>query len=367
MTYARARLWLGITSVGTWVVIASLGLALGLPTAWIEAAQDASWGAQSSVLVQALLVYVLLALPFDLVGGWVLPRRFGRSQESLGRYLLQWGRGVLVQATVMLSCALLVLAFGRAAGVFGAVVALALASALLLIGQVWVARLVARARVTRVGRTLIWESRDQGFSGGWAGWPGFEVQVQPAHWRELLDDDEMRGQEMRRQGVIVTGSRARGVAMAIGFNLLGFLWATQIPGGGVADAAGLLTSALAFVVWSFVGLLILPTVSRAGVFEADHYAIENQVATATLASAARKLDRLAEDEAERTKGVEAIFHPVPSVENRVARMRGGVSARGAHHATRLALYLSWAFLGFLSRAVHCNAGRPEVWVLLPSD
>ena len=51
----------------------------------------------------------------------------------------------------------------------------------------------------------------------------------------------------------------------------------------------------------------------------------------------------------------------------VARLRGAIRARGAHQATRLALYLSWACLGVLARAVHCNAGRPEVWVLLPSD
>jgi hypothetical protein len=31
------------------------------------------------------------------------------------------------------------------------------------------------------------------------------------------------------------------------------------------------------------------------------------------------------------------------------------------------LYLSWAGIGGLSRAVHCNVGRPPLWVLLPGD
>jgi len=39
----------------------------------------------------------------------------------------------------------------------------------------------------------------------------------------------------------------------------------------------------------------------------------------------------------------------------------------AWHAARTALYLSWAGVGLLGRAVHCNLGRPEVWVFLPSD
>ncbi len=33
----------------------------------------------------------------------------------------------------------------------------------------------------------------------------------------------------------------------------------------------------------------------------------------------------------------------------------------------MSLFLSWACFGFLSRAVHCNSGIPELWVLLPCD
>ena len=39
----------------------------------------------------------------------------------------------------------------------------------------------------------------------------------------------------------------------------------------------------------------------------------------------------------------------------------------AWHLARTALYLSHAGLSLLPRAVHCNAGRPELWVYLPSD
>ena len=37
------------------------------------------------------------------------------------------------------------------------------------------------------------------------------------------------------------------------------------------------------------------------------------------------------------------------------------------HAARMTLYVSWACMGMLVRAVHSNVGRPELWVMLPTD
>lgn len=72
-----------------------------------------------------------------------------------------------------------------------------------------------------------------------------------------------------------------------------------------------------------------------------------------------------DDEPERAVWIERVFHPVPSVDNRRRLTRS--RSFGAWHATRMMLFLSWSCLGLLSRAVHCNAGRPELWVLLPTD
>jgi hypothetical protein len=366
VSYARARLKLGISSVGTWVVLAALGLFFGLPDGWVARASDPAWSAQLAVLAQVLLVYIALSLPFDLVGGWLLPVRYARSGQSLPSYLLSWGRGVLVQALALLACALGIIAAARFAGGFGAGCMLLALSLLLLAAQGLLARLVARARVTRVGKRLIWESADPGFSGGWIGLPGNERLIQPAGWRKLLSDDELGAQELRRQQIVRSGSRQRGVALALGFQLLGFTLVWQF-GDGADHAAALTTLALGMTLWNFLGLLILPTPSRAGVYEADHAARHAGAAQEDLVNGLRKLDRLQEDEAERADGLEWIFHPVPSAGHRVRRLRAGLPAKGAHHATRTALFLSWACLGFLSRAVHCNAGRPEVWVVFPGD
>lgn len=68
----------------------------------------------------------------------------------------------------------------------------------------------------------------------------------------------------------------------------------------------------------------------------------------------------------RGRWLERVFHPVPSVESRLHALdsaaRGGAAS---WHAARLALYLSGASFGLLSRAVHCNAGGLELRVMRP--
>jgi hypothetical protein len=81
----------------------------------------------------------------------------------------------------------------------------------------------------------------------------------------------------------------------------------------------------------------------------------------------QEIDHLQDDEPTRPAGVEAIFHPIPSVSARLRAFATERPTTGAWNAARYALYLSWPCLGFLSRAVHCNSGRPELWAMLPVD
>jgi hypothetical protein len=80
------------------------------------------------------------------------------------------------------------------------------------------------------------------------------------------------------------------------------------------------------------------------------------------------LDRWQDDEAERSPRVERIFHPVPSRGNRLRALTlRDDRLRGAHQLTRLALFTSVATLSLLGRVVHCNIGRPALWVVYPGD
>jgi hypothetical protein len=104
------------------------------------------------------------------------------------------------------------------------------------------------------------------------------------------------------------------------------------------------------------------------VYHADRAAAVRLGAAVTGAAIAR-LDRWQDDEAERSAGVETIFHPVPSRGNRERALAQGGAVRfgGAHQLTRLTLYSSLASLSLLGRVVHCNIGRPELWAVYPGD
>lgn len=377
MTYARARLWLGISNVGFFVVLATVLLSLGGGSTIISALGLSS-AAPAVIFASLLGIYVLLSLPGDIVGGYILPRRFDRTTIGFGQFLAHWLRGVAIQFAVMLAASLILLAAAQRFGAMGFVTAAGLMMLTFVQFQLPLARFVARIRNYAASPTellsteqslqpVVVETHDPGFVGGFTGLPGMVKLVLPADWIRVLTPAELDIQLQRRMALLSTGTRMRGVLVALGWNLLGLTAAIYLTGVAVDSAASIVSVSLCFTIWSFLGLLLLPTVSRRGVYEADRRVLLNGVSRQDLEGLIRKLDQLQEGEPARPSGVEAIFHPVPSVENRLRAAVQPDTGRGAYHAVRMALPLSWCCLGLLSRAVHCNCGRPSVWVMLPGD
>ncbi|MBU6363904.1 MAG: hypothetical protein KGQ95_06785, partial [Acidobacteria bacterium] len=141
MTYARARLLVGITGVGIWVVAAVAFLAAGGPAALPGA--DAHFSDQAAALAAVLGIYALVSLPFDALGGYLLPRRFGRACPDRDAWVLGWARGVLVQWIVMALSVLAVVSAGRAGGAALAIVVVAVIAQLIGVARVPLARMVA--------------------------------------------------------------------------------------------------------------------------------------------------------------------------------------------------------------------------------
>jgi Zn-dependent protease with chaperone function len=307
--------------------------------------------------------------PFDLFGGWILPRRFRRSQASLGRFMLGWLRGVAVQGMVVGAIAWTILSAGRLGGLPAAIVAFGAAMLALLAAQETLARLLARLTVVQEEHDVsLLRANDDGFTGGIVGLPGRERFLVPDRWIRLLRTDGLTVQMTRWSSMISTGRRTAGIGVALLWNLSGFALASLLTAANVQTVSGLTTIALAFTLWSFVGLLFLPTLSRPAVFAADRAASDRVGDERILHETLATLDRQQDDEPRRRPGIETIFHPIPALSRRVAALSDPAApASGAWHAARTALYLSWAGFGLLSRAVHCNSGRPELWVLLPCD
>jgi hypothetical protein len=75
MSYARARLYLGTSCVGMWVVLSVVALAFGLPAKLLSTSP--AWGDEGQ-LIGVVFVYACLSGAFDLFGGYLLPKEYGR-------------------------------------------------------------------------------------------------------------------------------------------------------------------------------------------------------------------------------------------------------------------------------------------------
>ncbi len=396
ITYARARLLLGISGVGTSVLLATTVLAFDLPARLLSIDARQPIGAAAASLIAALAFGVLAFVPFDLIGGaWLV-----REKSAPSVFFRRWLRGVAAQLLVWCASIVVLLAGTRTWGAGGALLAFVLMQLVLAGTRGWFAQRVAampvRATPAIVSRAAeragldasqlrVLDVPDEGFVGGWSGVRGGTLLI-PLRW-SLLPDRALEATLARRRIIRDSGAHQRGVLAAILWNTLGFAlvvgllpYVTVAP---LASAAGLCTAAAGMTLWAFLGVLVLPTPSRAAVFAIDAASVEAvepattraPITTAAARDAIEQLDRWQDDEPARSRRVETIFHPVPARSERVRRLAAPQTSAPAiqrwyasiHHVARHALWLNWASLTPLSRAVHCNVGRPSLWVMLPGD
>ena len=162
------------------------------------------------------------------------------------------------------------------------------------------------------------DAKDEGFTGSIVGLPTAETHVLPASWLSDLTPQALASIIARRVATVDFGLRARGMTLSLGWFTATFARASQMPGAGVASVTALCSSSLWFNLFTFIGLLILPTPSRRATLSADAHLIQKHPEVAgTWADTLRALDRRQDDEPRRTKGVERIFHPIPNVRARI--------------------------------------------------
>lgn len=378
LTYARSRLYLGISGVGTAVVAAACLLHFDIPSVGFATTTEQSVGRSLFAVGVFFAMSAGLFFLFDLLGGaWVV-----RRKANAPLWLAAWGRGVAVQWTVWMLTAAALMLTARAAGTTAAIgVFVVIQFALALFRGTFV-RIIASFSVHTpppvfaeaaersgipLARLKVVDTADEGFVGGWSSLLPRTLVV-PRRW-ELLPADVLAAQLARRAVVAESGAHLRGVLGAILFNTLGFVVVLQLTGAAPATAAGIVTIMAGMTLWAFLGVLVLPTPSRAAVYAADAMAAA-RVGTAAVKTSIERLDKWQDDEPTRSPNIERIFHPVPARANRLARLDGerrGLSALHAHNLARHALWLGWGGFSAISRAVHCNVGRTALWAMLPGD
>jgi hypothetical protein len=385
-TYARARLLLGIIGVGTAVLAATTLLWSDIVAVVFSTSADqplvVSLGTLAIFFVASQLAFML----FDMVGGALLVRR----RDGPSAWFQRWLRGAATQWCVwMISAGVLLVTARWTAAHASAAVAFSVSCGVFFILQLVLAmlrgtltRIVAampseavpdsmRVAAERAGidaaRLQVVEAVDEGFVGGHAGL-GAGTLIVPRRWT-TLPVRALTAALVRRHVTAARGAHLRGVLGALGWNTAGFATVLWLTDAELASVAGIVTMTAGMTLWAFVGVLLLPTPSRAAVFAIDRDAAQ-RVGVGDVAQSIELLDRWQDDEPTRARLVETIFHPVPSRATRLARLSAsgsGVRWYHTHHIARHALWMSWAGCTPLSRLVHCNVGRPSLWVMLPGD
>ncbi len=364
MSYARARLYLGMSCVGMWVTLSSLALVFALPQRLLSSSSGALGDLWQ--LVVFVFLYGAVQAAFDFFGGFVLPKEYGRYTPRLPVFLNYWLRAAALHGLVLGFIALALLFADRLGGFWLTLFVFMAINLMLLAGQLGLARLIAGIKVKQQNGVLFLLSPYSHVTGGFAGLGRRTKIVMPERWQDDLPTKAFEAQVERRKIILERGSRHLGLIGALVWNGLGFVLA-YLAAGGVSSVAAIVSFSLYNTLWAFLGVLVLPSVSRPAVFQADAAVVARGAAPKDLAEGLEVLDRHQDDEYSRTQLVETIFHPIPSVARRIQKLGQTTLGLGAWHVARMALYLSWVNLSFLSRAVHCNLGRPEVWVFLPSD
>ena len=373
LTYPQARLYLGILSVGSMVVAASVGLHTGAGD-WFSGLSTGSFAEDAGALALFLGCYVVFSLPFDFTGGFLLPGARNHASGSLLAFTLLLLRSALTQATLLLGCSLLLLAALRWGGWTAAITTAALVNCVLANAQTTLARMIGNVRSDPDGVTLLRgrvissvASDDGAFGGGIAGLPGFERIVVPKRWSRDWSAARFHMAVQRRVGAIELGMHRRGLFVGVGWNLIGLIMTAAWIGPPTGAVGEIVTVSLIMTLWSLVGILFLPTASRNAVKELDRYLLTRGYRPDKIAELAEASTRLQDGESARHPWIETVFHPIPSLKRRTAGLRQSPPSFAAWNASRLMLFHSWASIGLLSRAVHGNVGRPDLWVLAPAD
>ena len=353
LSYAQCRLLLGICNVGFWVCVAAVGIALNLPSQFFSA--DLLGGKPLALaLATFLLSYVVLQAPFDLLGGYILPTVYRRYFGEFGDFVASWIRGVVVQMLVLFAIGWTLVSYSE--WLVSLVVAWML---VLLLLQSLLARTVGHFDLRGdVG----WKSFDEAFNGGFAGLPFFQTAIfVTGRGQRLRQMDEKRRLYLERMRLPLAG-----LVIALTFNVVGVLLVQPLVASPLNTVSGVVELALWFTLWSFLGLLVLPSLSRRAVYAGD-YALYSKGIRGEEFTHYLEHDRSQAEDESRSVWIERIFHPVPNPRDRAMRWGKCPAWAGGWHAARYAIYLSWAGLSLLNRSVHCNIGKPNVWVMLPCE
>ncbi len=353
---AKYRLLLGISNVGLWVIAAVLGLVWRAPLgASALALTELFKGLIAGLVIQAL---------FDLAGGMVF---MPATAASSGGGLRLWLRGVFGHSALL--CAIGVLSYWSFRWSNGFCLSVVLSSLGLFLWRQQILGLVSGTRVhpTKVAGAAAWsaDSRDPSFTGGTVGLGRYAKILLPEPWQLNLTGAQLHTLVQRRLWEMKNNLPARSLLFVLLWNLTGcragsvFL---ELPGR--LPESALVLQFCWMTLWGFLGLLLLPTLSRSAVFAADCAAVASGCDAGDWI---QQFPNITGEDGNARTVLQRVFYPIPSAQERLRALGKAPALPVIGNVARTNLFLSLATLTLLGRCVHCNVGRPELWVFPPSD
>lgn len=353
---AKQRLFLGIMNVGFWVVVSVAGLWMFTrATAPSIGLTELCFAMVSLLGVQSL---------FDWAGGTLL---MPASALGSSGFLSRWGRAVAVHTGLLVAVGMLLYWSHRWFGSFCPGVILG--SFGLMWARLSVLQLLAGVRVrpssTGDSFCLSADAIDPAFTGGISGMGRSAVILWPAAWEKAFAGTRLEVVRRKRLWEIRSGLPARAFLAATAWNIAGCwtgAWLLELP-ARVAEHA-LLLHGFWMTVWGFVGLLLLPSASRSSVYASDHAVAAEGL---DVAGWIQTYPGITGEDGSPKLLVQRVFYPIPSAGERLRWFKTFPVLPVLGNVARTNLYLSLATLTLLGRCVHCNVGRPELWVFAPTD
>lgn len=353
---AKHRLLLGITNVGFWVIVSVIGLW------WFTASPPPAVGLRELFL--GLMLTTLLQAVFDWFGGAVFVLD---SRQGSAGFVSRWVRGTSAHTALLAATG--VSLYWSHTWFQSFCPGVVVCSIVLALGRLRVLQLLtgAGARMDAIGDTMCWSvaSKDPSFTGGIHGIGRSAAIVTPESWGGALTVAQRDTVRTRRLLEMDLGLPGRAFIAATVWNLFGCIAGSHLFEIRILTTEhALLVHSLWMTVWGFLGLLLLPSASRGAVFFLDQAAA---IKGCDVAGWIQKFPVITGENGSSKTLVQRVFYPVPSVAERLHRLTQHNTRPFFGNVARSNLYLSISTLTILGRCVHCNVGRPELWIFAPSD
>tara|TARA_B100001559_G_scaffold320894_1_gene334753 strand:+ start:2392 stop:3462 length:1071 start_codon:yes stop_codon:yes gene_type:complete len=351
----KLRLRLGQANIGFWLLL-SISIIL------FKKEIEMHFIDISSVSIISVFIFlsIFLQLPFDIYGAKKL---YSHGQKN-SKWLVQWFRGIIALSACWALLSFLIFLIQPRLGFCMPVLI-----TMILIFQMH-EKFIIFINSDKYnhfdvrnfkGQSLLLNCSENTFTGGVV--YGFfkSTQIIPESWSS---SPYLKIECFRRSLIIKNKFVIRSFVFLTFWNLLGVLLG-EMQGLYYSENIGISIIYLScwMTIWSFLALILMPRLSHSTVYAIDYLA--NKYDSVRLKKWINNFAELIDENGDKSKLVQSVFYPIPTVENRINSLNTSPSYCFGN-ISRQNLFLSWGVFNLSCRSVHCNIGRPVLWAFPPS-